>query len=557
MLARMRENGSTLVRLLLGGACVWTLAGCPTSPSNPSYQYACPDQQCPLGETCGSDQLCHAATAGATGGTTGTGGSSSGGSGSTGNASTGASTGGHGTSGSGTSGGGASSGGSSSGGTSPANFAGEWDTNFADVVLTQSGTAVSGTYAMWGYTPLDPLEAGQISGTVSGDTFSGTLTDNHADAPEPVTWTLSQQHLTGFWNTTNPWCGVPHGSGALPTGCGWSDTFNIMYAQATSTMVLQQTQDEVSGTYGGSSSNTLTGVVSDFRLNGEFVSGGSGRISFYMTEDNSHISGNFTIPPAAGQTYQWSPTQWCGGRGAAGALPTTCLGGGGPFDGSWFTNLGTITLDQPMVAGSQKNLATGVWFWYGDTTEYPVSAAVAVSSANGPSIAWSDSSVLDGGQQLTTFDGLTLSNGYRNSPMDAPWCGVIVGSDSAGNPQVGALPEGCGMTSSNWVLWESQGGASLQATLVQLRNQVTGTASVGTSSAASIAGSASYDPDGGFNEGYLAVTGIWTANNVSETGVFAWYPSAFPGSFAGDLDGGASPWCGAGAGDVEPNPCLE
>jgi hypothetical protein len=222
-----------------------------------------------------------------------------------------------------------------------------------------------------------------------------------------------------------------------------------------------------------------------------------------------------------------------------------------------------ITLGQPLASGAPGPSVTGEWFWYNNGgaggAEYPINTTVVSSSANGPSIAWNDRSVLDGGQQLTTFDGLTLSNGYRNSLMDAPWCGVMVGTDSAGNPQVGALPAGCGLTATNWQLWESQGGSSQPATLVQQRDGVTGTTAVGSSSQAQVTGSVGYAPDGGYEDGYLNVSGTWTGSSGT-SGTFSWYPSAFPGSFAGDstaAGGTESPWCGAASGALEPNPCLQ
>ena len=57
----------------------------------------------------------------------------------------------------------------------------------------------------------------------------------------------------------------------------------------------------------------------------------------------------------------------------------------------------------------------------------------------------------------------------------------------------------------------------------------------------------------------LDISGTWQTSDGSRTGNFSWYPSAFPGSFAGDSSQGgvASAWCGAGEGDVEPSPCLE
>ncbi|HUB08373.1 MAG TPA: hypothetical protein VMB50_15305 [Myxococcales bacterium] len=548
--------------IVAGWAAAGVLAGCPTLATDPDYQFTCPDQQCPSGQSCGSDGFCHAATGTATGsasaGTTGASSGSTGGSTGASAASTSGGSGstGHGTTTSGTSSGG-SSGGSSTGGGPPANFAGDWDTNNAFVSITQADAGVTGVFNGWGYTTTDPSHAGTLSGTVSGNTLTGSRVLNDGSST-PLSLTLSGQALSGSWSQTNMWCGVPHGSGPLPVGCGWSDTFNIMYAAANGTMTLTQVGDQVTGSYGGSSSNTLLGLVSDWRLDGQFVSGGSGRFSFNMTFDGSQFSGNFAVSPPANQSYTWQAKQWCGARGASGALPTTCLGGGGPFAGSWFTNLGVLTFDQPFANGVPGPNVSGVWFWYGSTTEYPVSATVTTTANDGPSITWlDDGSVLDGGQQLTTFDGLTLSAGESNA-FAAPWCGAIVGTNSAGVQQIGALANGCGLTGSNWQVWSAIGGASVPGRLEQVRGQVGGSVSASTGSIV-LDGGATYDPGGGFENGYLEISGSWSDTAANSSGTFSWYPSAFSGSFSGDQVGpsGETPWCGAAAGGSQPSPCEQ
>ena len=438
--------------------------------------------------------------------------------------------------------------------------------SFSHVSLTQDGGVVSGRYRDWGYTYLDPSQAGTIAGTVQGNVFQGMFEDNALDAAAPVTWTLSSGQLSGTYQYSGkppyPWCGVAAGQGIpLPVGCGWSGGFPNS-AQAGTLITLQQVADEVTGSY--YSGKISGGIVSDFRLNGEFSnshSGYVGRFSFWMTPDGTQFTGNF---------YNGSNQAWCGYRGGTlGPLPTPCLGGGGYYDGTWFTNLGTITL---MQATPSTSPVTGIWFGWGSDTEYTVVGLVTGPAAGPPtaySLIWRDNSPLGGVVSMSSRPndsvGVTLQ-GQAAVDGGCLWCGVNYGPNpfatlpDAG--QIGTLYEGCGLTSSQWNLWQPSAGNAnplpSTAQLAQTRGTVTGFTDT-PFDVATVAGTVAFSPpsDGGLGP-WTVVTGSWT--NASDAGAFTWYPDSQDQTFAGDFtvagsqDAGA--WCGS-ATALAPVPCLE
>ncbi|MDX9872462.1 MAG: S-layer homology domain-containing protein [Clostridia bacterium] len=75
-------------------------------------------------------------------------------------------------------------------------WAGEWKTNWGDMVLTQNGANVSGTYT---------YDQGKISGTISGNTLTGTWSEAPSYAPPndagEVEFVMSAdgQSFTGKW----------------------------------------------------------------------------------------------------------------------------------------------------------------------------------------------------------------------------------------------------------------------------------------------------------------------------------------------------------------------
>ncbi len=563
----MRQDGRWLL--------AFGVAGCSlTTPQSGSYRCDA-SGNCLDGFVCNAQNLCvTAAAANSSGSSTTTGAGTSGGS-TTGGGTSGGASGTVTSSGNNTStgssssvGSGGSSGGSSSSGAVLGSFAGEWDMNFAHVSLIQAGSAVTGKYRDWGYSYLDPVNAGTIAGTVQGNAFSGTFQDNAADPSATVMWTLSAGQLAGAFGdggtATYPWCGVAAGQGTpLPVGCGWSDAFITgLSSQGNATAVtLQQIADEVSGIYSSSGEQgTLTGVVSDFRVNGRYLNTAldvPGRFSFWMTLDGTQFTGNY---------FNGSNKEWCGVRGMVGSMPTPCLGGGGFFDGSWFTNLGAITLTQPEPSSSP---ATGIWYGWGSDIEYPIAGLVSGPDAGGPglsssdfSLSWSDSSPLGGALGMSSLPtdglGLTLSG---QAVAGGLWCGVSYGPNplQPDGGQIGTLFQGCGLSNS-WDMWDPAAtNAREPPQLVQTRGTVAGTTDA-PFDLDTISGSVAFNPlqDAGVGS-WTVVTGSWT-DLPDAGGSFTWYPDSQDQTFAGDFTaagaGDAGPWCGS-VSLLQPSPCFE
>ena len=455
--------------------------------------------------------------------------------------------------------------------------------NFSHVTLKQAGTVVSGSYHDWGVTYANPEQAGTITGTVSGSTFTGTFQDIAKDVTGGISWTLANGQILGTYNYGSanqyPWCGVAAGHRTpLPIGCGWSDLFNVT---PLAPMLLTQIADEVTGSeyYGA-----MAGVVSDYRLNGG--TDPAARFSFWMTKDGSQFTGNL-YNPYIGAWYG----QWCGSRGNL-PLPTACTGGGGTFDGTWFTNLGILTLTQPILltaVATPSTSVTGSWMpWGGDPAsapEYPISGTVTLNASMPEktlpyemTLTWTDSSPLGGAtlEGRTADDyGVSLAGQAANG---VAWCGVDYGPNpfvtapydtaaGSGFPwltePVGSLYPGCGLTSETWTLWPpSPGGAgSSQAAgqLVQTRSSFSGTTDLQGQD--SVTGSVVFAaPDGGDAGSWVIAIGSWADFVTADGGSFTWFLDDQSQAFSGDFtfgDGGTPlAWCGS-VGTTMPNPCLQ
>ncbi|HBV97151.1 MAG TPA: hypothetical protein DEF36_08900 [Desulfotomaculum sp.] len=76
-----------------------------------------------------------------------------------------------------------------------ADWAGNWETNFGTMSLTQSGTGVNGSYA---------YQSGSINGTVTGNMLTGTWAET--DDRGTFTFTLSAdgKSFSGSWKETSP-----------------------------------------------------------------------------------------------------------------------------------------------------------------------------------------------------------------------------------------------------------------------------------------------------------------------------------------------------------------
>lgn len=410
-------NSSRSARLLLAVALV--LGACSTAQ---------PQLNGPTGSTSGSTVSSATSSASASVGSSS--GSTSGGS--TLTSSAGGSTGSSGSTSSG------SSATSTSGGCSAASLGGSWDLAFARLTLSQDGGTLVGSYHDWGYTDLDPQYAGTVSGTVCGSTLTGTL-QAHADpTPAALDLTLGSDGnldgtLTYDGGSAQPICGVPTGQGlALPSGCGWSDSFRVAIGGQPYDMQLTQTADEVTGyVQVGNFTQLMYGVVSDFRVNGEYLAPINGRFSFAMT-DGISFNGN--------EIYNSGLVAWCGLRPGNGPVPANCpVGGGGGYDGSWFTNLGTITLSQPILSTAEASpTPTGVWFFWGSQTEYPIVGTTAGG------LSWTDNSPVGGAVGLlhlpppgngvpTPADGVGVTLEGFTTAGDI-WCGVLFNAEAVGGP---------------------------------------------------------------------------------------------------------------------------
>jgi hypothetical protein len=463
--------------------------------------------------------------------------------------------------------------------------------NFSHVSLTQNGTVVTGKYHDWGVTYGSPEQAGTLSGKVSGQSLTAGFQNNAGDLTGTVTWLLSNGQLQGTYNyggaTSYPWCGVAAGKGTpLPTGCGWSDAFTTA---SPPPLVLTQVADEVTGiaVYG-----PVAGVVSDYRVNGTSLCTWGGcapnsqwRISYQMSRDGTQFSGNYS-PEWNGAGYYNSA---CGGRLSTGTPPpATCMGGGGIYDGTWFTNVGVLTLTQPVApaSGFPSASVTGIWFpWGPNPVEYVIDGGTATPESGTlysalpgqTTLSWVDSSPM-GGAVVAPSDpmGVTLNGQTTNGSLV---CGVNYGTDpfnaapygkvDAGTDRfhwntdpIGSLFPGCGLTGNQWTLWPPLPGGSGSPTgqVVERRDTITGTTDLAGLN--SVAGTVVFRSlDGGVGP-WTVVTGSWTDSSTADGGTFTWYPDSQDQSFTGDFtigpvaDGGVSAWCGSSLG-AEPSPCLQ
>ncbi len=406
---------------------------------------------------------------------------------------------------------------------------------------------VTGSYHDWGYTSLDPTYAGSISGTVCGSALSGAFWSTVDGGASTLSWSLLGGELRGTFvtpgGTERVWCGVPTGI-SLPKGCGWSDDFNALF---DGDITLTQTADEVIGV-SNPTQNPFDGVVSDSRVNGRY---GASRFSFWMSDDGNTFTGN-EFSEDNNPVYQ----QWCGARiSSSGIEPPAgpgCVGGGGVYDGTWFTNLGTITLTQPLSNGtpadpSPSNTVTGVWFFWGSDVEYRISGTVAGG------LSWTDNSILGGGVGLAmeTLDiaGHTLTGFAVNGGL---WCGVNYGQDpnAFDADEIGNLFLGCGLT-DEWQFFQvpSPGLLAANQDVTQRRGSI-----VSGRGPVTIQGALAQNPLAGPSGPWVVVSGTW--KDSSGSGTFNWYPDLADQTFAGDFssataDGG---WCGSIDGG-EPGGC--
>ena len=187
-----------------------------------------------------------------------------------------------------------------------ASWAGTWDTDYGVMVLTQTASAVSGTYT-W--------DGGKIAGTASGGVLSGKWSESPSYEPPSdagdmeFRMSADGNSFTGTWSygygteKIYHWSGKRRtaGGAATPTAtpqpsttsCSWSGTWNTTY----NTMRLTQSGSSVAGIY-DYNSGRISGTASGATLSGRWdegteTPGGDGGFVFTMSADCKSFSGTW------------------------------------------------------------------------------------------------------------------------------------------------------------------------------------------------------------------------------------------------------------------------
>lgn len=207
-------------------------------------------------------------------------------------------------------------------------FSGTWLTNLGSVSLTQTGSAVSGTYQLYGDSTRYSLE-----GTAADQILTGTYTGFDGGT---IRFELSPdgQSFDGSWfyqgqGVANHWCGVR--SGALRPGCGFSGAWESIGDYTPNyppTIELRQTGDQIEGTFlngvaqeAGSITGRVgtEGVGSQLRAVGRWsVAGFAGDFRWQLLDANS-VQFRGRSVTADGVSHQW-----CGWRSGL-AQPDPCF----------------------------------------------------------------------------------------------------------------------------------------------------------------------------------------------------------------------------------------
>lgn len=194
------------------------------------------------------------------------------------------------------------------------NFSGSWYINFGTMVLSQSGTTVTGTYNN------GPAgSSGTISGTVSSQTLTGTWKIGATTGP--LSLVKGTHTLSGSYNSTYKWCGALTGY-QFPAGCGFAGHWvSKIVSNPSCAMDLTRINNSVSGTYcnGTITSATVSYPANDTKLSGTWTVNPSttGPFAFFFGSLAS-------FPQQVSFQGNYNTTNyWCGGTTAAN-VPSTC-----------------------------------------------------------------------------------------------------------------------------------------------------------------------------------------------------------------------------------------
>ncbi len=196
--------------------------------------------------------------------------------------------------------------------TTPGNFDGYWVHNFGDMNLTQTGANVTGTFT-------NAFEgSGTVSGTVSGNTLTGSWSISGKSGS--FSWTLNTggQTFNGDYDRSSKWCGARAGV-VFPNGCSFAGHWNTnLPGVCTGMMNLTQVGTTVTGSYcGGAIDGGVISYTNGFAvLNATWHTSTSGPLQLFLIPTSStQFQGN------------WSTTNaWCGWRdGVPAVSDSNCL----------------------------------------------------------------------------------------------------------------------------------------------------------------------------------------------------------------------------------------
>jgi len=321
-------------------------------------------------------------------------------------------------------------------------WGGTWSTKWGDMVLSQNGNQVTGTYSH---------DSGRITGTVSGDKLTAWWSESPSYSPPndagDVELTMGPEHqtITGRWRYgssgswyENDWTGTRKGllkmnfeaDPAAP--CGWSGTWNFDWSNA---LQLTQSGNRVTGSYkpsGWNYTGYIDGTLSGSTLSGTWVEEDqTGRIEWTMSADCNSFTGRYTHSMSASSI--WYPLH----------APATKVGQPQPqpdaqptpqpvnpgWGGTWNTDWGTMKIS---VSGSS---ATGTY----STDNGKLDGTISGNTYSG---SWSKSPTYAAPKDAGAFSFVMSEDGnsfkgdwkYSACPWVGPWDGTLTGSDITPTP---------------------------------------------------------------------------------------------------------------------------
>jgi hypothetical protein len=186
-------------------------------------------------------------------------------------------------------------------------WAGEWDSPYGLMSLTQSGSQVNGNYEH---------QAGRLTGTASGNTLKGwwseAPTHNLPDDAGEVELTMSGdgQSFTGRWrydstgSWSDNWNGTRKATAKLNISRDWSGTWDTDWGK----MQISTSGSRANGTY-TTGTGKLDGNVNGNNFSGSWsksptyaAPGDAGAFSFVLSEDGNSFKGD----------WKYSECSWAG-----------------------------------------------------------------------------------------------------------------------------------------------------------------------------------------------------------------------------------------------------